>query len=78
MTYIAKDSQRCRQKRQCKGGGTMAWLMIMPNGLNTRAGIFRCSTFILGAPSISKDNIEVSFEIALLLATCSRPFTDFN
>jgi len=25
---------------------------------------------------ISKDSIEVSFEIALLLATCSRPFTD--
>ena len=34
MNYVAKDSQRCRQKRQCKGGGTMAWLMIMPNDLN--------------------------------------------
>ena len=33
VSYVAKDSQRCRQKRQCKDGETMAWLMIMPNGL---------------------------------------------
>jgi len=35
MNYVAKDSQRCRQKHQCKGIRTTAWLMIMPNGLIT-------------------------------------------
>ena len=33
MSYIAKNEENSREKRQCKGGGVMVWLMVMPNGL---------------------------------------------
>lgn len=33
MTYIDKKEKKKRERRQCKGGGVMVWLMVMPNGL---------------------------------------------
>ena len=33
LTYVYKDRRILRQRRQCKGGGVMVWLMVMPNGL---------------------------------------------
>lgn len=32
-SYISKNQNLVRQKRQCNGGGIMIWLMLMPNGL---------------------------------------------
>lgn len=32
-SYVPKQMNQIRQKRQCGGGGIMLWLMIMPNGL---------------------------------------------
>lgn len=32
-TYVKKSQKRIRQKRQCKGGGIMVWMMVLPNGL---------------------------------------------
>lgn len=32
-TYVGKSEKYIRQKRQCKGGGIMVWLMVLPNGL---------------------------------------------
>lgn len=34
-TYIHNSENYFRQTRQCKGGGVMVWLMVMPNGLLT-------------------------------------------
>jgi len=33
MTYIGRNEIIERNMRQCKGGGVMVWLMVMPNGL---------------------------------------------
>ena len=33
-TYDLKNKTPIRNKRQCKGGGILCWLMCMPNGLN--------------------------------------------
>jgi len=33
QTYVMKTEAIVRNKRQCKGGGIMLWLMCMPNGL---------------------------------------------
>jgi len=33
MPYMSKDDEFFREKRQCKGGGVIVWLMVMPNGL---------------------------------------------
>lgn len=32
-SYIGKNECIIRQKRQCKGGGVMVWIMVLPNGL---------------------------------------------
>lgn len=32
-SYVAKDSNINRKKRQCGGGGVLVWMMVMPNGL---------------------------------------------
>jgi len=33
MSYIAKNEENSCEKRQCKGGGLMVWLIVMLNGL---------------------------------------------
>lgn len=32
-TYISKNEDISRQRRQCRGGGIMVWMMALPNGL---------------------------------------------
>lgn len=39
-SYMSKNDLNIRQKRQCGGGGTMVWLMVMPNGLLAHKIIF--------------------------------------
>ena len=49
MTYIDKNDVNLREKRQCKGGGLMVWLMVMPNGLLAHkiiVGKFRSKDYI--------------------------------
>jgi len=33
MSYVDRKCKMERERRQCKGGGVMVWLMVMPNGL---------------------------------------------
>lgn len=32
-TYMSEKDEYFRESRQCKGGGIMVWLMVMPNGM---------------------------------------------
>ena len=32
-THMSENDNDFREKRQCKGGSVMVWLMAMPNGL---------------------------------------------
>ena len=48
-TYCLKNKTPIRNKRQCKGGGILCWLMCMPNGLlafRIIHGIFKADNYI--------------------------------
>jgi len=63
MSYVAKNNENIRERRICKGGGVMVWLMVMPNGL-------LCHKIIVGKFA-SKDYIH-------LLKTCAVPISKLN
>lgn len=48
-SYVRKSESIIREKRQCKGGGIMVWLMVLPNGLLAHriiSGKFSSSNYI--------------------------------
>lgn len=48
-TYISKNEHISRQRRQCRGGGIMVWMMALPNGLlsyNVVKGKFNSEAYI--------------------------------
>jgi len=63
MTYLLKNEKINRERRQCKGGGVMVWLMVMPNGLLAHK--------IIDGKFRSLDYIE-------LLRTCVVPISKLN
>ena len=54
MTYVKRNSKYIRQKRQCRGGGLMLWLMTLPNGLlsfHSITGTLRSYQYKIGRAS---------------------------
>lgn len=48
-SYRRKSQPLLRQKRQCRGGGVLVWLMVMPNGLLSYTildGIFNSAKYL--------------------------------
>lgn len=56
-TYMPETENFVRQKRQCKGGGIMVWMMVLPNGL-------LCHRIIKGKFN-SKDYLNMIQEIVV-------------
>lgn len=63
-SYVPTTSNLIRQKRQCKGGGIMIWLMVLPNGLlahRTINGKFKATDYINLLNSMVVPIIKLNF-----------------
>lgn len=65
LSYCTKSNQLFRQSRQCKGGGVMVWLMVMPNYMLTYRiidGIFNSNKYLQVLQEVIVPILKLNFD----------------